>query len=104
MRNSFFAVEVDKFFEQSNVFYKFGNETITPAYALVNAGIGTEIWSKNKSLLSIYFSINNMSDVAYQSNMSRLKYTDINNATGRIGVYNMGRNFSIKLFIPIDIK
>lgn len=104
LRNSFFAVEVDKFFEQSNVFYKFGNETITPAYALVNAGIGTEIWSKNKSLLSIYFSINNMSDVAYQSNMSRLKYTDINNATGRIGVYNMGRNFSIKLFIPIDIK
>jgi len=36
--------------------------------------------------------------------MSRLKYTDRNNVTGRIGVYNMGRNFSIKVAIPIGIK
>jgi iron complex outermembrane receptor protein len=104
LHNSFFALGVDEFFEQSNVFYKFDNETITPAYTLVNAGIGTDIWSKNKSMLSIYLMVNNIGDVAYQSNMSRLKYTDVNNATGRIGVFNVGRNFSIKLLIPFDIK
>ncbi len=59
-----------------------------------------------KLILSVlvYFYCSNLTDVAYQSNMSRLKYTDINNVTGRTGVYNMGRNFSIKLLIPIGIK
>ena len=47
---------------------------------------------------------NNLADVAYQSNMSRIKYADTNNVTGRIGVYNMGRNISFKLLIPIDFK
>jgi len=42
-------------------------------------------------------------DVAYQSNMSRIKYADPNNVTGRIGVFNMGRNISLKLVIPIEI-
>ena len=39
---------------------------------------------------------------AYQSHLSRLKYTDINHVTGRQGVYNMGRNVTFKLVIPIQ--
>ena len=31
-----------------------------------------------------------------------LKYTDLNEVTGNRGVYNMGRNFSIKLIIPFS--
>ncbi|MGZ3885564.1 MAG: hypothetical protein ACXVPD_16155, partial [Bacteroidia bacterium] len=48
----------------------------------------------------------NLADVAYQSNMSRLKYFDNypNNYTGRSGIYSMGRNISFKLIVPIDIK
>ena len=104
LRNSFFSVGVDHFLEQNKVFYKFDNETVTPSYTLLNIGLGTEIWSKNKSIFSIYFLASNLGDVAYQSNMSRLKYADINNATGRVGVYNMGRNFSLKIYIPLDFK
>ena len=48
--------------------------------------------------------VNNLNDVSYQSNMSRLKYTDINHVTGRTGVYNMGRNISFKLIIPIEFQ
>jgi len=33
-----------------------------------------------------------------------LKYAPENPATGRVGVYNVGRNFSVKLIVPIDIK
>ncbi len=104
LKNAYVKVGVDYYFEQNKIYYKYGNETVTPAYMLLNAGIGGDICSKNRTLFSIFIYANNITDVAYQSNMSRLKYTDPNNVTGRIGVYNMGRNLSFKLLIPIDIK
>jgi iron complex outermembrane receptor protein len=45
-----------------------------------------------------------LTNKAYQSHLSRLKYADKNQATGRTGVYNMGRNIGFKLVVPIDIK
>ena len=54
--------------------------------------------------ISLFVSVNNIADVAYQSHLSRLKYAPANYATGRIGVYNMGRNGSFKIRIPINIK
>jgi iron complex outermembrane recepter protein len=36
--------------------------------------------------------------------MSRFKYYPVNYNTDRVGVFNMGRNLSIKLIIPIDMK
>ncbi|MDB5277639.1 MAG: putative TonB-dependent receptor [Ferruginibacter sp.] len=102
IRDVFVSVGIDHYFEQNKVFYKFNNETITPAYTLLNIGAGASFYTKKKQFVSIYFLANNLADVAYLSNMSRLKYADINNATGRTGVYNMGRNFSIKLSFPIN--
>jgi iron complex outermembrane receptor protein len=103
-QNSYISFGVDHYFKQSRIYYQFGNETITPGYTLINLGIGTEIHSTKGTLCSIYLAGNNLADVAYQSNMSRLKYTDTNNVTGRIGVFNMGRNISFKLLVPIDFK
>jgi iron complex outermembrane receptor protein len=54
------------------------------------------------------FSLNlvgsNLGDVAYQNHLSRLKYAAENLVTGRTGVFNMGRNYSIKLNIPLSFK
>jgi iron complex outermembrane recepter protein len=103
-RNVYFKLGINYFFRQDKIYYKFGNETITPAYTLLNAGIGTDIYLKDKNICSFYIFGNNLADIAYQSNMSRLKYGDINFATGRTGVFNMGRNISFKLIVPISIK
>jgi prolyl-tRNA synthetase len=43
-------------------------------------------------------------DISYQNHLSRLKYASENLATGRMGVFNMGRNFSIKLNFPLSFK
>lgn len=102
LRNGYISIGADHFFEQSKVFYKFDNETITPGYTSINIGVGTELYAKKKQVVGIYLLASNLTDVAYQSNMSRLKYADINNATGRSGVFNMGRNISIKLSFPIN--
>ena len=101
-QNSYISFDIDHYFKQGRIYYQFGNETITPGYTLLNAGIGTEIHSTKGTVCSIYLSGNNLTDVAYQSNMSRVKYADTNNVTGRVGVFNMGRNISFKLLIPVD--
>ncbi len=103
-QNAFFRIGIENYFKQDKIYYKFGNETVTPGYTLINAGIGTDIYSNDKVICSIYVSGNNLADVAYQSNMSRVKYGDTNNVTGRVGVFNMGRNFNIKLIIPFSIR
>ncbi|HYM92784.1 MAG TPA: TonB-dependent receptor, partial [Chitinophagaceae bacterium] len=103
-KNTYFKVGVDCYFRQDKIYYKFGDETVTPGYTLLNAGIGSDIMAKGHTVFSLYINCNNLTDLAYQSNMSRLKYGDTNNVTGRVGVYNMGRNFSIKLLIPVGIK
>ncbi len=36
--------------------------------------------------------------------MNRFKYYPVNYTTDRVGVFNMGRNVSIKLDIPIYFK
>jgi iron complex outermembrane receptor protein len=104
IKNGYIKAGLDYYFEQNKVYYKYGNETITPSYALINAGIGGDVYAHGNKLFSVFVYGSNLADAAYQSNMSRLKYTDENNVTGRIGVFNMGRNISFKLLIPIDIK
>ncbi len=101
-RNTYFEAGIEHYFVQNDFYAAFGTETRTPAYTLINAGIGTDILYHNRTFCSLYISGSNLADIAYQSHLSRLKYEPVNYATGRTGVYNMGRNISIKLIVPIN--
>ncbi|MEI7801487.1 MAG: TonB-dependent receptor [Bacteroidota bacterium] len=102
--HAYFRFDVEHCFEQNKIYYKFGDETVTPAYTLLNAGIGTDVVCKKTTLFSLFVYVSNLTDAAYQNNMSRLKYGDPNNVTGRIGMYEMGRNISLKLNVPFELK
>jgi iron complex outermembrane receptor protein len=102
LKNLYVNVELDNTFAQNNPFTGFNTETKTGGYSLINAGIGGDIASKGKTLFSLFLAANNMGDVGYQNHLSRLKYAPENFVTGRAGVFNMGRNFSVKLNIPLD--
>jgi iron complex outermembrane receptor protein len=97
-----------QYFATQDKFYSaYGTETKTYGYVLLDCGMGFDIETKKRTkLCSVIVSATNLTDEAYQSNMSRLKYFDSypKNGTGRSGIYNMGRNFSFKLIIPLDIK
>ena len=103
-RNYYLRVELDNTFKQNHPFTGYNTETATSGYTLLNAGVGTDFHAHGKTAFSLHFTVNNFTDAAYQSHLNRLKYTDINNATGRIGVYNTGRNFSFKLNVPLNFK
>jgi iron complex outermembrane recepter protein len=104
LRNLYASLELAKTFRQDKFFTGFDTETATAGYTLLHAGMGTDIISKSKTICSIYFSVNNITDVAYQAHLSRLKYAAENLVTGRTGVFNTGRNFSVKLNIPLEFK
>jgi iron complex outermembrane recepter protein len=102
VRNLLLFAGVDHAFDQNNPFTAFGTETATPGYTLLNAGVTANFTRKTKTLFTIYIFGNNLTDEAYQNHLSRLKYTEMNSATGRQGVFNMGRNFVFKLNIPLN--
>lgn len=105
LRNLYFLVETNTVFSQNDPFTGYNTETETPGYILLNSGVGTDFVSKKGlTLASLHLALNNITDKAYQEHLSRLKYTDINYVTGREGVFNMGRNFSVKLNVPLNFK
>ena len=92
---------------QSRFYGAYGTETYTPSYTLIDAGFGGNVVNKKGvTLFSISILGSNIGDLAYQSNMNRLKYFDDYpvNGTGRTGIYNMGRNISLKVVVPLDFK
>jgi iron complex outermembrane receptor protein len=102
--NMYFKFEMDHVDTQDRVFTAYDTETPTEGYTIFSIGTGAEVMRKGKQLFSVNLSLNNLFDVAYQNHLSRLKYTDVNVLTGRSGVFNMGRNFSVKVNVPLEFK
>ncbi|RQO73508.1 TonB-dependent receptor [Pedobacter sp. KBW01] len=92
-------------FADQNKFYGLDDtETFTKGYTLINGGIGSTIVNrKDKTLFDVFIQVDNIFNKAYQSNLNRLKYFEYYTASpnGRSGIYNMGRNMSFKVIIPI---
>jgi iron complex outermembrane receptor protein len=103
-KNIYFKIDMENYFAQNRFYSAYETETATPHYTLFNIGMGTSIEQKKHTYCLLFISLNNATNIAYQSHLSRLKYTDYNYNTSRQGVFNMGRNVSIKLIVPIDFK
>ncbi|MDB5014670.1 MAG: TonB-dependent receptor, partial [Daejeonella sp.] len=99
----YFKTDADIFSAQ-NRFYAFDNtETATPSYTLFNIGAGTTVKNKaEKTICELFFQVDNLFDTAYQSNLNRLKYFEYyqSSPTGKLGIYNIGRNVSFKVVLP----
>jgi len=104
IRNSFINMQLDNVFAQNNPFVGYNTETVTSAYTILNIGFSTQVQLKNKTLFSVSLVGQNIADVAYQNHLNRLKYGPMNEASGRMGVFNMGRNFSLKINVPLQFN
>ncbi|MCR4995078.1 MAG: TonB-dependent receptor [Bacteroidales bacterium] len=102
--NAFVSAGVAHYFRQNHYYKAYGTETATPAYTLFNITAGTDILlPSGYRLCELYLIADNLFDCAYQSHLSRLKYADINSQTGRMGIYNPGRNITLKLIFPLKL-
>lgn len=107
LEHIFIKVGAQYYAAQNRAFLFNGTETKTPGYVLLDAGLGADVKSnKGKQLFNFGIYVTNLANTNYQSNMSRLKYFDNYpiNGTGKSGIFNMGRNWSFKVCIPLYVK
>ena len=92
-------VELEYCAAQNRYLALYNTETFSPAYTLINISAATKINYTKKNTLQLQVQVNNLFDVAYQSNLSRLKYFEYytQSPNGHSGMYNMGRNICIKI-------
>ena len=102
LNNLYIALGLDCYLKQTHIYRADDTETETPGYALLSLSAGTDIQVKGKKIAEFYVTADNLLNKAYQNHLSRLKYADVNVATGRRGVYNMGRNITFKVVITIN--
>ena len=101
LNNLYLAAGLDCYLKQTHIYSADDTETPTPAYALVSLSAGTDIQVKRRKVAELYVTADNLLNRAYQNHLNRLKYADENVVTGRRGVYNMGRNITFKVVVPI---
>jgi iron complex outermembrane receptor protein len=104
LNNLYIAAGLDCYLKQTHIYSADNTETATPAYALLSLSAGTDVQIRGKKVAELYVTADNLLDKAYQNHLSRLKYADENVVTGRRGIYNMGRNITFKVVVPIFIK
>jgi iron complex outermembrane recepter protein len=104
LKNFYAKLEMDNITKQNNYFTGYNTETATNGYTLFNAGIGSDVVISGRKIFSVNMTFNNITDVAYQSHLNRLKYFAENPVTHRMGVFNMGRNFTAKIIVPLEWK
>ena len=103
LNNVYLSAGIECYLKQDHIYSADDTETPTPSYTRVNLSAGTDILLKHKKIAEVYITADNLLNRAYQNHLSRLKYTDMNVVTGRQGVYNMGRNVTFKLVVPISL-
>lgn len=101
LNNAFVTLGLECNLAQNHYYKVDDTETRTPSYTLLSLSAGTDLNIRKKKVAEIYVTVDNLLNTAYQNHLSRLKYCDTNNATGRQGVYNMGRNVVFKVIIPV---
>ena len=104
LNNAYVALGLECNLAQNHYYKVDDTETRTPSYTLLSLSAGTDLNIRKKKVAELYVTADNLLNTAYQNHLSRLKYCDVNHATGRQGVYNMGRNIVFKVIVPIEIK
>ena len=106
-KNLYAFCALDHYNQQDRFFSAYGTETYTAGYNLLGAGIGGKVMTPGgRELFALYIEATNLLNKNYQSNMSRLKYFDNPDVPEGVqpGIFNMGRNISFKVVVPLSFK
>lgn len=98
----YLQAEADTWATQNRFYAVDQTESATPGYTLVHVSSGIS-WrnKKDRTVCQLVVSVRNLLDESYQAHQNRLKYFEYYSSSpnGRSGIYNMGRNCSVKLIV-----
>ena len=101
LNNTYVSASMECNLRQNHFYAANDTETATPSYTLVNFSAGTDLRFNGHRRASLYLTANNIFNRAYQNHLSRLKYIGADPTTGQKGLFNMGRNFGVKLVLYV---
>ena len=101
LNNTYVSASMECNLRQNHFYAANDTETATPSYTLVNFSAGTDLRINGHRRASLYLTANNIFNRAYQNHLSRLKYIGADPTTGQKGLFNMGRNFGVKLVLYV---
>ncbi len=104
LRGIFADAEAAHYFPQKRALTENDFETPSKSYTICEAGAGFEWRLSAKFAPRIALRATNLFDMTYQSHLNRLRYAPVNPATGRPGIFDPGRSFSVKVVLPLTTK
>jgi len=101
----FYSFQQNDVYKISGTYYGVPADAV-PGYALLYAGVGTNVMSHGRKMCSVYVNVDNIANLSYIDYMSRFRYITNTLAGGATSnyIYNMGRNISVKVCFPLDFK
>jgi iron complex outermembrane receptor protein len=109
LNQTYFKVGLQHDWAQNDIYSAVYTEVPSTAYTLFKAGVGTNFVNRKtgRVFCSFYVNCANLTNVAYADHLNLAQYFLSTN--GQLvtvtkqsqGIYNMGRNISVKLVIPI---
>jgi iron complex outermembrane receptor protein len=110
-RGTYIKFGLQQDWAQNDIYKALYTEVPSAAYTLFNAGIGTNFVNPKtgRAICSFYLNCTNLTNIAYADHLNLAQYFLAYNGQGvtvtrqNQGIYNMGRNISFKLIIPIGV-
>ena len=112
LRGTYVEVGQAKYWAQNDIYSALYTEVPSAAYTLFNAGLGTNFVNPRtgRVVCSLYVKCTNLTNIAYADHLNLAQYFLAHN--GNIvtvtqqnqGVYNMGRDVSVKVVFPFGNK
>ena len=115
-RRTYVSAGMEYNLRQEKYYYTDDTETATPDYGIVNLSAGMDLHVFGNNCIQVSLTCQNLFDKVYQNHLSRLKYVvevsaprETRGLEGsysgeRYTIYGMGRNFCIKVNVPINIR
>jgi len=108
LRGAYVEVGQAKYWAQNDIYAALYTELSSAAYTLFNAGLGTNFVNPKtgRVVCSLFIKCTNLTNIAYADHLNLAQYFLAYNGNivtvtdQRQGVYNMGRDVSIKLVFP----
>jgi iron complex outermembrane recepter protein len=105
---TYFKIGVAHYWQQNDIYSAVYTEVPAAAYTLVDAGLGTQFVNRKSGRVVCFFYVNctNLTNIAYADHLNLAQYFYALNGNlvtvtnQRQGVFNMGRDISLKVVFP----
>lgn len=112
LSGAYCKIGIVRYWEQAAIYSALHTEIPSAAYTLVNAGLGTDLIDRKtgKVICSLYANCTNLTNIGYADHLNLAQYFYAVNGNlitvtnQRQGVFNMGRDFTVKLIFPFGSR